>query len=104
LEEVVYLAITDYDTVLIPNPATQTQVNDFTNEGGFIHEEAQSPKNKPALRSPSAKFAGRHIASIAMPSALSSQDFESDDFETAMVDPEITALRRQILHELGRNT
>jgi hypothetical protein len=103
LEEVVYLAIADYETVLISNPATQTQANNFTNEGGFVREEAQSPKNKPALRSPSAKFAGKPIAPIVMPSSPSSQDFESDDFETAMVDPEIIALRRQALHELGCN-
>jgi hypothetical protein len=104
LEEVVYLAIADYETVLSTNPAPQTQVNDFTNEGGFIREERQTPKNKPALRSPSAKFAGKPIAPAAIPSAPSSQDFESDDFETAMVDPEIVALRRQALHELGCNT
>jgi hypothetical protein len=104
LEEVVYLAIADYETVLSANPATQTQVNDFTNEGGFIREETQSPKNKAALRSPSAEFAGKPVAPPAMPSAPSSQDFESDDFETATGDPEIVALRRQALHELGYNT
>src|SRR2546423_657909 len=104
LEEVVYLAIADYETVLSTSPAIPNQVNDFTNEGGFIREEKQSPKNKPALRSPSAKFAGKRVTLAAMPSALSSQDFDSDDFETAMVDPEIVALRRQALHELGCNT
>lgn len=104
LEEVVYLAIADYETVLSTNPAIPNQVNDFTNEGGFIREETQSPKNKPALRSSSAKFAGKPITPAAMPSAPSSQDFESDDFETAMVDPEIVALRRQALHDLGCNT
>jgi hypothetical protein len=101
LEEVVYLAIADYEPILVSNPATHTQVKDYTNEGGFIREEAQSPKNKPALRSPSAKFGGKPIAPTAMPS---SQDFESDDFETAVVDPEIIALRRQALHELGCST
>ena len=104
LEEVIYLAIADYETVLSTNPAIPNQVSDFTNEGGFIREEAQSPKNIPALRSPSAKFASKPIIPAAMPSAPSSQDFESDDFETAMVDPEIVALRRQALHELGCNT
>jgi hypothetical protein len=100
LEEVVYLAIADYETVLSTNPVTQTQVNDFTNEGGFIREETQSPQNKAALRLPSTAFAGKPVAP---PSVPSSQDFESDDFETAMVDPEIVALRRQALHGLGCN-
>jgi hypothetical protein len=100
LEEVVYLAIADYETVLITNPVTQTQVNDFTNEGGFIREETQSPQNKAALRLPSTAFSGKPVSP---PSVPSSQDFESDDFETAMVDPEIVALRRQTLHGLGCN-
>jgi hypothetical protein len=104
LEEVVYLAIADYETVPSTSPTIPNQVNDFTNEGGFIREEIQSPMNKPALRSPSAKFAGKPTTPAAMPSALSSQDIESDDFETAVVDPEIMALRRQALHELGCNT
>lgn len=104
LEEVVYLAIADYETVLSTNPVTHTQVNDFTNEGGFIRDETQSPQNKPALRLPSTAFAGKPVAPLVMPSAPSSQDFESDDFETAMVYPEIVALRRQALHRLGCNT
>jgi hypothetical protein len=98
LEEVVYLAIADYETVLSTNPVTQTQVNDFTNEGGFIREETQSPQNKAALRLPSTAFAGKPVAP---PSAPSSQDLESDDFETAVVDPETVALRRKALHGLG---
>src|ERR1700733_42240 len=72
LEEVVYLAIADYETVLSTNPVTQTQVNDFTNEGGFIREETQSPQNKAAPRLPSTAFAGKPVAP---PSAPSSQDF-----------------------------
>src|SRR3954453_21391984 len=36
LDEIVYLAIADYETALSTNPAPQTRVNDFTNEGGFI--------------------------------------------------------------------
>lgn len=98
--EVVYLAITDYESVFSAKPAPSAI--DLDNEGGFIREESQSPPaKKRKLNSPGERLARIFPPPKAMRSITSSQ--ESDGFETVEVDQETISRRRRALHELSSN-